>query len=70
MVALRAKLYRITQIRWVDVPRSAVKKLGTGRTIDAVLHFNHDLDRVTLLPGKRGHYRLAFNLDSAVGTRF
>lgn len=63
MVELRAKLYRITQIRWVDVPTAAVKKLGTGRTIDATLHFNADLDRVTLLPGKRGHYRLAFKVE-------
>ena len=63
VIELRAKLYRITQIRWVDVPKAAVKKLGTGRTVDAVLHFNDDLDRVTLLPGKRGHYRLAFKVE-------
>jgi len=63
VIELRAKLYRITMVRWVDVPKGAVKKLGTGRTIDAVLHFNDDLDRVTLLPGKRGHYRLAFKVE-------
>ena len=63
VIKLRARLYRITQIRWVDVPKAAVKKLGPGRTIKAVLHFNDDLDRVTLLPGKRGHYRLAFKVE-------
>ena len=63
VIELRAKLYRITMVRWVDVPKAAVKKLGTGRTIDALLHFNDDLDRVTLLPGKRGHYRLAFKVE-------
>jgi hypothetical protein len=63
VIALRAKLYRITQIRWVDVPKTAVRSLGAGRTLDAVLHFNDDFDRVTLLPGKRGHYRLAFKVE-------
>jgi len=63
VIELRAKLYRITQIRWVDVPKAAVKSLGAGRTLDAVLHFNDDHDRVTLLPGKRGHYRLAFKVE-------
>ena len=63
MIALRAKLYRITQIRWVDVPKTAVKSLGTGRTLDALLHFNADRDRVTLVPGKRGCYRLAFKVE-------
>lgn len=63
MVKLRARLYRITLVRWVDVPRSAVKALGGGRTLDAVLHFNDDRDRVTLVPGKRGRYRLAFKVE-------
>jgi hypothetical protein len=63
VIALRAKLYRITQIRWVDVPKGAVKALGTGRTLDALLHFNDDRDRVTLVPGKRGQYRLAFKVE-------
>lgn len=63
MIELRAKLYRLALVRWVDVPKSAVKKLGTGRTVDALLLFNEDVDRVTLLPGKRGHYRLAFKVE-------
>lgn len=63
VIQLQAKLYRITQIRWVDVPKTAVQSLGSGRTLDAVLHFNDDHDRVTLLPGKRGHYRLAFKVE-------
>ena len=28
-----------------------------------MLRFNGDIDRVTLLPGKRGHYRLAFKVE-------
>jgi hypothetical protein len=63
VIELRAKLYRTAMVRWVDVPKAAVKKLGAGRTVDALLHFNDDLDRVTLLPGKRGHYRLAFKVE-------
>jgi hypothetical protein len=63
MPRLRAKLYRITQIRWVDIPRRAVASLGPGRRIHALLRFNDDLDRVTLLPGKRGRYKLAFKVE-------
>ena len=63
VIHLEAKLYRITQIRWVDVPKAAVKSLGAGRMVNAVLHFNDDHDRVTLVPGKRGHYRLAFKVE-------
>lgn len=66
-VALRARLYRVTQVRWVDIPKRAVARLKfppaekTG--VYAVLRFNDDLDRVTLLPGKRGCYKLAFKLE-------
>lgn len=66
-VALSATLYRVALVRWVDVPRRAVAGLAlppaekTGR--NAVLWFNEDLDRVTLLPGKRGHYKLAFKVE-------
>ena len=66
-IALRAKLYRVTQVRWVDIPKRAVAKLKfppaekTG--VYAMLRFNDDLDRVTLLPGKRGCYKLAFKLE-------
>ena len=62
-VTLRAKLYRIALVRWVDVPKRAVKSLGDGREINAWLLFNDDRDRVTLLPGKRGSYRLAFKVE-------
>jgi uncharacterized protein YdeI (YjbR/CyaY-like superfamily) len=36
----------------------------------ALLRFNDDLDRVTLLPGKRGHYKLAIKVEllRAAGT--
>jgi hypothetical protein len=63
MPRLRARLYRITQIRWVDIPRRAVAALGPGPRINALLRFNDDLDRVTLLPGKRGYYKLAFKVE-------
>ena len=67
----RAKLYRVTQVRWVDVPKSAVAGLklppaamqGAARGWNALLRFNGDLDRVTLLPGKRGHCKLAFKVE-------
>ncbi len=60
-----ARLYRIALVRWADVPRAAVKHLGRGtaRGLNAWLHFNGDLDRVTLLPGKRGKWRLAFKVE-------
>ena len=67
----RAKLYRVTQVRWADVPKSAVAGLklppaamqGAARGWNALLRFNGDLDRVTLLPGKRGHCKLAFKVE-------
>ena len=62
-VSLTARLYRVTQVRWVDIPRATVAKLGKGRRIDALLRFNGDLDRVTLLPGKPAHYKLAFKVE-------
>ena len=63
MPELRAKLYRVVTIRWVDIPRRAVASLGAGRQIPALLRFNDDLDRVTLLPGKRGYYKLAIKVE-------
>lgn len=66
-VALRARLYRITQVRWVDIPKDRLAQLKfppaekTGW--NALLRFNDDLDRVTLLPGKPGHYKLAFKVE-------
>ena len=66
-----AKLYRITQIRWVDVPASVVTRLqltpaenrGSLKGWNALLRFNGDLDRVTLLPAKRGGFKLAFKVE-------
>jgi len=62
-VRLTARLYKVTQVRWVDIPRAKVKPLGAGRSIHALLRFNHDIDRVTLLPGKPGCYKLAFKVE-------
>ena len=67
----RATLYRVTQIRWVDLPKSAVARLklppattqGAARGWNALLRFNGDLDRVTLLPGKPGKLKLAFKVE-------
>jgi hypothetical protein len=71
MAEFRAKLYKVALIHWVDLPKRAVDALrlpradikGGGLGLNAVLHFNDDLDRVTLLPGKRGHYKLAFKAE-------
>ena len=73
MVRLRAKLYKVSLVRWVDVPKASVDKLGLlpaeikGPAIkgwNALLRFNDDLDRVTLFPGaKRGCYKLAFKVE-------
>lgn len=71
MREFRAKLYRVAMIRWVDLPKRAVDPLhlpradikGGGLGLNALLRFNDDLDRVTLLPGKRGHYKLAFKAE-------
>lgn len=70
-LAFRAKLYRVALVRWVDLPRSIVTKLklppadikGGGQGWNAVLRFNDDLDRVTLLPGKPGKLKLAFKVE-------
>jgi hypothetical protein len=66
-----AELYRIAMVRWVDLPKPTIDKLklapadikGGGEGWNALLRFNDDIDRVTLLPGKRGHYKLAFKVE-------
>jgi len=71
MRSFRAKLYRVAMVRWVDLPKQAVAPLalppaeikGGGHGLNALLRFNDDLDRVTLLPGKRGHYKLAIKVE-------
>ncbi len=71
MRSFRAKLYRVTMVRWVDLPKRTVDLLklppadikGGGHGLNALLRFNDDLDRVTLLPGKRGHYKLAIKVE-------
>ena len=71
MREFRAKLYQVALVRWVDLPKRAVDALGLPRAdikggglgLNAILRFNDDLDRVTLLPGKRGHYKLAFKAE-------
>jgi hypothetical protein len=63
----RAKLYRVTMVRWVDLPAGVVKALklppAQNRGWQAILRFNGDIDRVTLLPGKRGQVKLAFKVE-------
>ena len=69
--AFSAQLYQVALVRWVDLPRRAVDPLGLPRAdikggglgLNALLRFNDDLDRVTLLPGKPGHYKLAFKAE-------
>ncbi|GEM_PF-1144519 len=70
-VHLKAKLYRISLVRWVDIPKSKLATLalppaetkGAAKGWYAILHFNDDLDRVTLLPGKRGQLKLAIKVE-------
>ncbi|MBI2514326.1 MAG: YdeI/OmpD-associated family protein [Opitutae bacterium] len=70
-LAFRAKLYRVSLVRWVDLPRKIVAELalpdadikGGGRGWNAILRFNDDIDRVTLLPGKPGKLKLAFKVE-------
>jgi hypothetical protein len=69
--SFRAKLYKVAMIHWVDLPKRAVDTLklpraeikGGGLGLNAILRFNDDLDRVTLLPGKPGHYKLAIKAE-------
>lgn len=54
-------------VRWVDLPAGVVKKLklppAQNRGWQAILRFNRDIDRVTLLPGKPGKIKLAFKVE-------
>ena len=72
MVKLRAKLYQVAIVRWVDVSKAAVAKLdlipadikGAIKGWNALLRFNDDLDRVTLFASsKRGHLKFAFKVE-------
>jgi hypothetical protein len=66
-----AELYRVNWIRWVDLPKPAVDKLklppadikGGGKGWNALLRFNDEVDRVTLLPGKPAHYKVAIKAE-------
>ncbi len=67
----RAKLYRVSLVRWVDLPKRIIGELklppaaikGGGQGWNAILRFNDDIDRVTLLPGKPGKLKLAFKVE-------
>lgn len=72
MIRLRARLYKVALVRWVDVPKAAVAKLaltpadikGAIKGWNALLRFNGDLDRVTLFNSrKRGHLKLALKVE-------
>jgi hypothetical protein len=71
MAEFRAKLYKVALIHWVDLPKRAVDALhlpradikGGGLGLNALLRFNDDMDRVTLLPGRRARYKLAFKAE-------
>lgn len=66
-----AKLYRVSLVRWVDLPKRIITDLklppadikGGGAGWNAILRFNGDIDRVTLLPGKPGKLKLAFKVE-------
>lgn len=67
MARFTAALYRVSIIRWVDLPRQVVADLrlvpAERKGWHARLRFNDDLDHVTLLPGKRGKVKLAFKVE-------
>lgn len=71
MPSFRAKLYRIALVRWVDLPKARVDRLGLTRAEtkgasqgwNALLRFNGDLDRVVVLPGRPGHCKLAIKVE-------
>lgn len=70
-IGFRTTLYQVALVRWVDLPKKLVDPLhlpaaeikGGGRGWNALLRFNGDFDRVTLLPGKRGRCKLAFKVE-------
>ncbi len=63
----RVPLHRVALVRWVELPRTTVDALGLppaeGRGWHALLRFNGDIDRVTLLPASRGRVKLAFKVE-------
>jgi hypothetical protein len=67
----KARLYKVAMIHWVDLPKKILDALklpraeikGGGLGLNAILRFNDDIDRVTLLPGKRGYYKLAIKAE-------
>ncbi len=71
MAAFRARLRKVALVRWVELPRQRVEALGLPRAdnkggglgLNALLRFNDDLDRVTLLPGRPGTFKLAFKVE-------
>ena len=75
--AFKAPLYKVAMIHWVDLPKRAIDALklpraeikGGGLGLNAILRFNDDIDRVTLLPGKPGHYKLAIKAELMRGAR-
>jgi hypothetical protein len=75
--SFQARLYKVAMIHWVDLPKKSIDALklpraeikGGGLGLNALLRFNDDLDRVTLLPGKRGHYKLAIKAELMRGAQ-
>src|SRR6478736_2285124 len=77
MKSFQARLYKVAMIHWVDLPKKTIDALklpraeikGGGLGLNALLRFNDDLDRVTLLPGKRGYYKLAIKAELMRGAK-
>jgi hypothetical protein len=61
-IRLTAQLYRLARVRFVNVPRPVVRRLGTGRHVPALLRFHGARARVTLAVTKQGHYRFAIKV--------
>ncbi len=75
---LRAKLYRVAMVRWVDLPRKLIGEFSLppaeikrgGKGWNALLRFNGDIDRVTLrAAGVDSGDEIAFTLEPDAESR-
>ena len=66
-VRFRRRIFLQARVRWVEVPRRTVERLGLvaaqHRGWYAVLRFGDEVDRVTLLPGRPGCLKVALKVE-------
>lgn len=76
-VTFLANIYRIWQLRYVDVPSEVVEKLAKefkarakpGKYVPVVAQVNGRAVRTTLLPAGGGRYRMQFNAELRKASR-